>query len=265
MRLQLEIWVKKFKAFAYFIFNAAQFISAMLAILTTAIGLAIIVWLLKFQALLIPILTFSAGVFITLVVVIYAYTRSSPSRRLLRGYRWVQAEYMYTIHEDDPKHHSQTISILLEAMRPGVDHFENRYSWSGKGKEEEPTILSPGHGLLGPPLLRGGWKYYFIHLGHELAVGERIEVKLVQELYDSEGKFEPFLAKVVYEPVDRLILHVVLPRKSIPVEASCSEESGPTPTNHLIKKTPTKISQSGVILWDIPSPVFGHRYVIHWR
>ena len=130
------------------------------------------------------------------------YLKASPVKSLLRGYRWVTAEYLYTIHEDNPKHHSQVISITLETLRPGVDHFENRYLWSGEGKEDSPNLLSAGHTLMGPPVQHGIWKYYYVHFGHELAMAERIEIKILQELYDTKGRFEPFLAKTIIEPLD---------------------------------------------------------------
>jgi hypothetical protein len=144
MSLRSRLFIDRLKAVIYIIFNVTQFASAIIGILVTSIGLAIISWLLKLQAYVIPISTFSAGVLLTLIVTLLIYTRSSRSRWLLQGYRWVSAEYFYSIHEDDPKHHTQIVTILLEAIRPGVDHFENRYLWSSPGKEDLPIILTPG-------------------------------------------------------------------------------------------------------------------------
>jgi hypothetical protein len=261
---QLFIFSRRFKALLYFIFNTAQFIAALIGIFSTTLGLAVIAWFFKLQFLLIPAICFSLGIFVALVIVILTYARSTPSRRFLRGYRWVKAEYKYTIHDDDPKHHSQTITILLEALRHGVGQFENRYLWSGKGKENDPKVISPGHSLIGPPVQRGLWKFYFVYLGRELSVGERAEVIITQDLYDTENKFEPFLAKTVFEPLDRLILRAVFPRNALPSQASCCEEGGPVPTNNLIRSIQAEINPTGEILWAIESPVFGHRYEIRW-
>lgn len=266
MRLQLQLWVKRLRGLCYIIFNVTQFVSALIAIFATSLGAAALAWLANQRAWIVPSLAFAAGIAVTLAVVVATYLRASPARWLLRGYRWIRAEYYYRVDENDPKHHSQTITIELESMRPGVDHFENRYLWSGKGREFEPRVQSRGHVLMGAPIQRGLWKYYFIHLGHELQVGERVTVEIFQDLYDDEGKFEPFLAKTIIEPVDHLVLRVALPRALRPAQIICSETSSAIPTDSLVQKMPGQYDdKSGEISWSIPSPIFGHRYEIRWR
>ena len=120
---------------------------------------------------------------------------------------------------------------------------------------------------MGSVIHRGGWRYYFVHFGHELTKGEKVEVKIQQELYDRYGNFEPFLAKTMSEPVDKLILRVVLPKSFFPLQVTCSEEEGAVPFNNLVKKYPGKInSENGSyeIRWEIEHPVIGHRYEIRW-
>jgi hypothetical protein len=197
--------------------------------------------------------------------VIWIFLRSSSPRWLLRGYRWVTAEYVYCIHEDDPKHHSQTITILLEATQRGIDHFENRYLWSAHGREEELKLISPGHTLMGPIIQRNQWKYYYVHLGHELEIGERVEVKVHQELYDENNTFEPYLAKTIVEPVDRLLLRALFPKQHLPAHCTFYEMNTSGPANMVIRKIPSHINHHlGEVHWDISSPVFGHKYQIHW-
>ena len=88
----------------------------------------------------------------------------------------------------------------------------------------------------------------------------------MQDLYDTDNKFESFLAKTVLEPVDKVILHVALPKSNLPTQVSYREERAAPPNNMLIKTTPGKVdSRSGEIIWEIHSPSFGHRYVINWR
>lgn len=266
MRIQLRIWVKRLKAALIFVFNATQLVSAIIAIFATSVGAGIIAWIINHRAWVAPFFAFALGILVAVVAIIAVYISSSPTKWLIRGYRWIRAEYLYRIHDDDPRHHSQTITILLEAMRPGVDLFENRYLWSGKGKEEPPKIISPGATLLGPLVQRGLWKYYYVHLGRELSTGERTEVKILQELYDDEDKYEPFLAKTVIEPLDHLILRVVFPKDRPPREAVCNVGSAAVPANAVIQRTPCQYdSESRELRWEIPEPVFGHRYEIRWR
>jgi hypothetical protein len=257
----------KLKGFFNLFFNVLQLVSAIATILTISLGATVVVFILRFQYLLLPLAAFAAGIFVSLITFVFTYTRSARSRWLLQGYRWIQAEYLYTIHNDDPSHHSQKVTITLEAIRSGVDHFENRYFWTARGQEEEPQIVSAGHSLMGSAYQRGGWKNYFVHLGHELTKGERVEIIIQQELYDHDGKFEPFLAKTMSEPVDRLLLRVDLPRKNFPTHITCQEESGAVPFNNLVRKLPSTInlgSESGEIRLEIQSPVLGHRYEIRW-
>jgi len=214
---------------------------------------------------MIPLFAFAVGIVFTLAIVVAVYLRASPTKWLLRGYRWVRAEYSYHIHDDDPKHHSQIVTIQLEALRPGVDHFENRYLWSGKGQEAEPEILSPGHNLMTPVVQLGMWKHYYVYLGRELAVGERVDITILQEFYDSEGKFEPFLAKAVVEPLDHLVLCATVPRDRPPLEIFHQELSAPRPADSLIRRVPGKFDTAKYEMrWDIDSPIFGHVYEIRW-
>lgn len=266
MNTQIRIWIVRWRSIFAFIFNATQFASALITLFATSIGAAIITWFLQYRSLTIPLITFALGIAITLATVIVVYLKASPVKWLLRGYRWVTAEYLYTIHEDDPKHHSQRITIMLEALRQGVDHFENRYLWSGDGDEDSIKLLSSGHSVMGLPVQRGIWKYYYVHFGHELAMSERTEIKVLQELYDTKGKFEPFLAKTIIEPVDHLTLRVALPRNQTPSKIQFTEGSGSVPSDSLIRKETGKFdADNREIRWEIQSPVLGHRYEIRWR
>jgi hypothetical protein len=133
--------------------------------------------------------------------------------------------------------------------------------------EREPDILSPGHRLLGPPVQRGLWKYYYVHFGRELAIGERVEVRVRQELYDYQRAFEPFLSKVVVEPIDHLVLRVAFPRDRLPSgEVVGREMSAEDPTGVLIQTVPCKVDmESREVRWDIPSPIVGRMYELRWR
>ena len=188
-----------------------------------------------------------------------------PPEWFRRGYRYVRAEYLYIIHEDDPKHHSQAVTIEIEAFQLGISSFLGKYSWSGQGEKEALRAISPGQTLVGEIIETDRWKYYLIHLGHELSEGERAEVKFIQDLYDSENKFEPYIAKTVSEPMDCLTFRVRLPRSNLPSVINFSEVNILEPTSPLTRTIPGMINhESGEILWVIQNPSYGHRYEIHW-
>lgn len=258
---------ERLKSLSLIVVEVIQLTSSIITILVATVGVAFFSWILRFQSLLWPLIYFASGLLVSLIIYFLTYSRSARSRWLLQGYRWLQVEYQYHIHNDDPSHHTQTITILLQAIRSGIDHFENRYFWTAQGQEDTPTILSPGHSLMGPVIQHGGWKHYYVHFGHELTKGEKVEVKIRQELYDHDGKFEPFLAKTMSEPVNRLSLKVVLSSTIHPLHIDCTEEKGAVPFNNLVKKLSCKINFDGenqIISLDVPHPTLGHRYEIRW-
>ncbi len=122
------------------------------------------------------------------------------------------------IHADDQSHHTYVTEVEIEAIKSGVNIFESSYRWTGRGKEEEPKILSPGHILMGKIIKQSGWKYYYVHLGQEMRIGARTTIKIMQDLYDIDNDFEPFLSKVIAVPMDYVILHVILPKPHFPTK-----------------------------------------------
>ena len=89
----------------------------------------------------------------------------------------------------------------------------------------------------------------------------------MQEFYDLQNKFKPFLSRHVKEPVDLSILRVILPKNNLPSKIIFNEWNilGTRGTGSLIRTVPGEInSESGEILWEIRAPIFGHRYEIKW-
>ena len=190
--------------------------------------------------------------------------RAAPPRWVLRGYKHLRIAIFYVIHSDNSQHHTLMVEAEIEAIESGVNIYEEAYQWSG-GEENELEVISPGHSLMGIPIKQNGWKYMFIHLGHDLNKGARTLIKTKRDLYDSENKFEPFLGKVISTPTDYVVLHVLLPKAHYPTHISFREWDAPLPTGRIIREIPGKINpHSGEIRWEIQSPVFGHRYSIDW-
>jgi hypothetical protein len=178
--------------------------------------------LVPLQSYLIPISFFILGVCITIIgisILRIIYMRFYPVRWFLYGYRWVNAKYYYCIEDDTKVQHSQLTEITLRATRIGVSIFENKYSWSGlsHGRQESLEVLSSGHELMGSITKQQNffpydrWRYYYIYLGHEMPIDEDIEVKIKQVLYDDSGRFEPYVSKIITEPLESLNLTVLMP------------------------------------------------------
>lgn len=265
MKLKFQNLLRKLRAISSLAFNTLQFIAALIAIIGVTGGAALVSWLLNGQSWLVPLATFIFGVFVTFLLVAFFLVKSSPPRWAIKGYKIVKTDSLYIIHKDDPSHHSFIVEVEIEAINSGVSIYESLYRWTGQGTEDEPKILSPGHTLLGKLIKQNGWKYFYIHLGHELRVGSRTTIKTQQELYDINNNFEPFLSKVITLPMDHVILHVILPEALFPSKIFFREWDSAGPNANIVREIPGQIhSHSGEIRWEIFSPVFRHRYSIDW-
>src|SRR6266702_711133 len=125
---------EKLKVCGQMLYTAVQLASALITIFAATIGATVLALILRYEILLIPLAAFALGTLVALITFLITYSRTSRSRWLLQGYRWISAEYLYTIHSEDTSHHTQTIRILLQAIRSGIDHFENRYFWTARGQ-----------------------------------------------------------------------------------------------------------------------------------
>jgi len=197
---------------------------------------------------------------------------ASRSRKVLRGYKILQAEYVYQIHAEDQDHHTQYTALLIEAINDGVNIFEGKYAWTGRGKETDPEILTPGCLLMGSPIKRNIWNYYYVYLGHELGKGERMEIRIKQDLLDLDHEFETYMAKTITEPLDKLFLQALIPVKSILSNAFSYELDSSGLNGQIIYKvasTPKIVTLDGSsyseISYEIQKPRLGHRYEIRWE
>lgn len=266
MQTNTQIFWKKLKTISYVAFNIIQLISSLLSIIVVISLGTLFAWFFRLQFLIMPAATFILGIITTIVLILFFVSKASLSRWLLRGYRQIVWESFYEIHEDDSQHHTFTIKVEIEAIEPGVHLFEDTFQWSGRGKEETPKILRPGQLLMHPVIPRSGWNYYYIHLGRDLDIGDRAEIELVQELYDYEHRFQPFLAKIISQPLDQLILQVKLPIKNLPPSINFTQYDGVGPASKIVDREPGHIDiQTGVISWKILRPVLRHRYEITWH
>ncbi len=266
MGLRFQRLHRKLRVIGSLAFNIIQFFAALIAIVTTTTGAALIAWFFHSNGFVIPLITFMLGLFVAFLLVIILLLKSSPARWVLGGYKYVRTDCLYVIHEDDLKHHTFTVEIEIEAIKSGVSILEDTYRWTGQGQEGEPKVVSPGHTLMGKIIKQNGWRYFYIHLGQELKTGGRTVVKTVQELYDSTNEFEPFLSKVVSLPIDHMILHVILPKNLSPINIFFREWSTEGPASRVIREFTGKMNtHSREIRWEIQSPVFGHRYSIDWN
>jgi hypothetical protein len=267
MTRRLRSWGKTARTVLALVADAAGAWVVVLAIASTSAAVA--AWISTIFAhhlknISVPLSTFSIG----LLVGILARTLpiwQGPSRWVIRGYRYVQAEYIYEIDARDVQRHSQTIRLMIEAIRPGVAIFELRYRWTGTGTEHTPEVLSANHHLLGTVLRTKDWRHYFVHLGRELEIGEREEVITRQEFRDERNDFLPFLGKVIKDPINSLTLRVLVPRQLRPTGVVFRElRSDIEGADILREEGGTWDQHTHEMKWQIPAPRFGRYYEISW-
>ncbi len=209
-----------------FVLLTVGFISSLLTIislLTPFFKTTFFIWLVPLQSLLIPLSFFVLGVCVTFLgtqVYNSIYSKFNPVRWFLYGYKWVNADYRYCIEDTTKMHHSQLTTITIRATRIGVSIFENKYSWSGHGKQESLEVMSNGHELMGSitkqqnffPFNR--WKYYYVFLGHELPLEENVVISIKQALYDEAGKFRAICGKNNYQAVRKSQIKCIIARST---------------------------------------------------
>jgi hypothetical protein len=266
------------------VIDAIGFVASILTIATifTTTILAILATLSHQQRLIIPIVFFALGILVTIIILAVSnliFARTIPGRWIVRGYRWVSAEYIYCIEDFDLAEHSQELKIEIMPTRSGVNIFENKYSASGHPIQENLEVLSPGHELMGSitrqrsyyPFNR--WKYYYIYLGHEVPQENNVEVRIKQTVhYDQNGAFEPFLAKNITEPIKSLKLRVLILETVHLQNAYNYELNHAGPHNQIINRIPCSINiirHNGQLFqelsYELPKPRFNHRYEIRWE
>lgn len=249
--------VNQTRSLVRFLMGAVQLAGALIAILATAAGAAILSAIAHWS-LTWPFACLTLGLVIGSGTVFFSYLRESRGRSLLKGYRWVRASYAYTVKSAID--HEQAVAIEIEANRPRVSYFEGRFMWTGSG-DSVFDINSPRHSV--SHLYRsGGWTHYGVNLGRELGVGDRECIRVTHVLSDSHNTFEPIVAKVIIEPIDELMLTVVLP--VAPKDVWRIMYSGPPPTG--VPRLRELLEHHGERFeWRVRSPILNCRYELRWE
>jgi len=182
------------------------------------------------------------------------------------GYAVINTFSSYTISPDDYRLHFSTRRAEIVAVRPHVTHFIHYYQWSGVGQEDPPEIISPGHKLIGDLVRAENWTYCYIHLGHQLKVGEPVTVELRQRLYDEGQRFSTHFGETPRnEGIQSISMQIVLPRERLPSEIKYITYAGETPSaNPLDTEHGNCDPATGVIEWTPNGVAYRRRYVISW-
>jgi len=191
-----------------------------------------------------------------------------------RGYAWIGSELSYRVSSEDLRQHICTTIREVEILHPDPQPFQDRYQWSGHGREDVPRVLSQGHRLLGEPFQVGSYKVYYVHFDTEFHVGDRTRIHIEQEFEDTDLEFHPFFGAPAHQGQEWLILRVILPVRLAPSTISLNVYASTDPADaNLLRSDPGQFKlmpqeaegeRSGTIEWTIDDLVEGHYYAIKW-
>lgn len=261
------------KAIGAFIRDLVAVIAGLLAISGLSTIAGVFAFLSNHPTIAVVLLAVSGasftGVAVPILILRYIHaTSAKPSKWLLRGYKLLEVSYKYEIHDLDLINHSQTTKTTLKALEPGIELFEHRYTWTGKGNQEEPHVKSQGHQIIGfvRHAQQATWRHFYVYLGHELNKHEEATIEVVQAFRDTGREFLPFLSKVIVEPTDSLVLQVILPEGMQAINVYFTEWESTLPGCKMVKQEQITFTRpTREISWKPQKLVHGHNYVISWN
>lgn len=175
---------------------------------------------------------------------------------------WKKAYYKY--HPDN-----QTMEFgkhyKIMALRDGIDHFIDRYRWTGHGLID--VHLGPA---LGQRLVEEKSEYWCLNrilFDVPMKKGENREILLHWDLFDESREAVPFLSQPADYPIDRMTLVVSLPKK--PMQITFTHFSDylalDSDDDRIVEKRDGVYDElNGEVVYDILKPHWGHKYKIGW-
>lgn len=209
-----------------------------------------------------PVFALSLGI-ILVATLLFASMRSLLQAVPVKRYPtklWLR-EVVYQYF--DRTHMRQIKDFVLEARVHGVDHFTDRYKWTGEG-DEQLRVTSPGHALAGPRSEPAQfWMFYDVRFS-PLSKGEKTRIRVEWDLYDEKVTAQPLLVTGVYEPTEVLVLRVILPRELAPQDVHFCVYPDFVETTPTEVYTGTYDRVTGEICWRVRKPMLKAKYAIIW-
>lgn len=170
-------------------------------------------------------------------------------------------EKVVTYEYIDKTHMIYKKKLVLQALKNNLNRFEHRYRWSGKGKKEV-TCTRPGQKFI-ETIEKNIFQYYDIRFERTIKKKEKIEVEIVFDLMDEEGRARPFLSTLIEDPTTNLTLRVKLPRSFGVKEAFCEIST------HMGARAPViteiiKFNEYGIAEFNEKKPMLLYHYELKW-
>jgi hypothetical protein len=206
------------------------------------------------------------GCSITILLVVILKKNRGQNTYSRMDYKILKAEYVYTFDDKDYRKQYQKISVKIKALKDGVSKYYARYSWTGKGTQITPKLVSPGQ-IIENVQIGSPWSTYEVHF-KELEKDEMIDIQIAFEFYDAADTFLPLLYRNISEQIDNLSLRVVFSGNRLPKPNSpkkevvdniapkpCIEERAMLPLDEFTHE----------VRWDTCNPKLNKIYRICWE
>lgn len=268
-----RVW-RRIRSFATVLIQTAGVLSAVLTILTVlGVGSATFGY---FNHLLPLMLSGTAVFLLSGLIFIFLYTFLEEKMKLHplstdtirypspphdEGFEILLKEIVYE-YSSDGQTMWQRKRLHMRALYNGIDHFTDRYRWTGSGKCIVRSLTS-GFSISNQRK-EEFWDYFDVNFPRALHRGEEVDFTIEWELFDAEKIALPFLTTLIDRETKHLSLQVILPRELAPTRAYSHEFANNVDTLP-IETQPIKWSPASQrISYEVPHPKKYHKYSIRW-
>lgn len=208
--------------------------------------------------------------------------RDSIIKRVLR---WFAPNSTYSFSKWETEYEYKSLECMsfrtrysVKAMQAGVNHIRVRFNWSG-ASESNPIIPKPAMSdgcttkEIKPAGEEYGYKYFDVFNQTSFNKGDPevlLGVDIEDMKTDDPQKVSHHLLTSVNVVTDVLTMVIIFPKNIYPENIVAHEYLHATDDNHWREHTTAcKLNRNAegkwVISWSVKNPVFGGKYIIHWK
>lgn len=158
--------------------------------------------------------------FLIITIVILVRRKYILVPRPRSDFKLLKKEIIYEYFPDG-KTMKYTRKIRLKSLRKDLVKYSDKYHWTGTGDIKLSTPIQ------GQRLVETGrssiWKLFDVYFGRPLDNGEIENVEVVWDLFDKEGTAVDFASAAIEEPLEQLVIKVIIPQNLRPTHANCIE------------------------------------------
>lgn len=146
----------------------------------------------------------------------------------------------------------------MKSLKKNLIKYSDKYHWTGVGDIKLIPLIQ------GQKIIEIGestiWKLYDVYFGRPIGLGEVIDVDVLWDLFDKEGKAVDFASAIIEEPLEQLIIKVIIPENLLPKHANCVESIILGGHKTTIYSQEIFFNKKGEVEWLINKPKLYHTF-----